>query len=377
MKKIVYLDNAATTPIDEKVLKKIVESVKIFGNPSSQHFKGKEAREIIEKYREEIAKFINADKEEIIFTSGGTEGNNMIIKGLAKKTNKKHILISSIEHPAIIEPCEELKREGFEIEMISVNKEGIVDLEDLKRKIKENTFLVSVMHVNNEIGTIQPIEEISKICKEKNIYFHSDMVQSFKKIDIDVKKIGVDFATFSGHKINALKGIGFVYIKKGTSIEALIKGGGQEKGLRSGTENVLGIISLGEAIKIKKNKNKIRKQRDFLLKEIMKIKGVKLNGSIEKRVYNNINISFYGIEGESLVLLLSKKGICVSTGSACSSHKLRESHVLKAIDVEPLYINGSLRITIDELKNEEIKYFLKSLKEAVEKLRKISPFKLN
>ncbi|MEM4331087.1 MAG: cysteine desulfurase family protein [Candidatus Pacearchaeota archaeon] len=373
----IYADNAATTPIDKVVLKEIMKYSKFYANPSSKHELGEEARKIIEKARLKIASFINAKENEIIFTSGGSEGNNFIIKGLARRySNKKHILISSIEHPSVIEPAISLEKEGFIIEKIKVDKEGILDLEDLKSKIRDDTLLVSVMHVNNEIGTIQPIEEVAKICREKKIFFHSDMVQSFKKINIDVKKIGIDFATFSGHKINAPKGIGFVYIKEGNQIEPLIHGGGQERNLRSGTENVLGIVALAKAIEIKKDIEKIKEQRDFIIKELLKIEGTRLNGSLKKRVYNNINVSFYGIEGESLLLLLSRKGIYVSTGSACSSHKLAESHVLKAIGVEPLYLNGSIRITLDLLTKKEIFYLIEKIKESVEYLRSISPFKL-
>ncbi len=378
MKKILYLDNAATTSLDKRVLDEVIKFSSYYGNPSSLHFKGEEAKIKIEKVRERISKFIGAEKDEIFFTSGATEANNTIIKGLVRKNkDKNHILISSIEHPSVIESAECLKKEGFVVEKIKVDQEGIVDLNDLKSKINEKTLLVSVMHVNNEIGTIQPIEKISHICKEKKVFFHSDMVQSFKKIDIDVRKIDLDFASFSGHKINAMKGIGFFYKRRGIEIDPLINGGDQERNLRSGTENFLGIVSLGAALKIKKNKEKIRKQRDFILNEILKMKGVILNGSLEKRIYNNINVSFYGIEGESIVLLLSKKGICVSTGSACSSNKLSHSHVLEAIGVKSLYLNGAIRITLDEMNEAQINYFLNSLNEIINKLRKISLFKLN
>ncbi|MEM4181945.1 MAG: cysteine desulfurase family protein [Candidatus Pacearchaeota archaeon] len=376
MKKIIYLDNAATTPVAREVEKDIVRNIHVYGNPSSIHFKGEEAKKKIEECREKIASYIGVEKEEIIFTSGATESNNMIIRGFAKKNKEKRkILVSSIEHPSVLESAYSLEKEGFLVEKIRVNKEGILDLDDLKSKIDDKTLLVSVMHVNNEIGTIQPIEDIAKICRQKRVFFHSDMVQSFTKLDINLKKIGLDFASFSGHKINALKGIGLVYIKKGIEIEPLILGGGQEKGFRSGTENLLGVVSLAAALKIRRNKEKIKKQRDFILREILKLGGVKLNGSLNKRIYNNINVSFYGLEGESIALALSEKGICVSTGSACSSHKLSHSHVLEAIGTEPLYLNGAIRITISELKESEINYFLRSLKEVIEKLKKISLFK--
>ncbi len=375
MKKIIYLDNAATTALDESVMKKTHKIISFaYGNPSSIHRVGKIARQELEKAREKIAKFIKAEKDEIIFTSGGTESNNLAIKGLAlANPNKKHIITSVIEHPSVLEVCKELEKSGYKIDYLSVNKEGEIDLNELKNKINENTLVVSVMHVNNEIGVIQDINEIGKICREKEVYFHTDAVQSFGKIDINVNNISLLSA--SGHKINALKGIGILYIKKGIRIKPLFAGGGQENGIRSGTENVLGALSLSLALDIRRNKNIILKNRDKLIKELLKIKGSILNGSKEKRIYNNINVSFYGIEGESLVLMLDKEGICCSTGSACSSHKLQESYVLRAISVPDLYIHGSLRITIDKLSDKEIKFIVNKIKEKVEKLREISPFK--
>ncbi len=376
MKRQIFLDHASTTPIAKEVLKEMIENSKYYSNPSSKHYLGEETKQRIEKSRKEIAKFLNCKSEEIFFNSGGTEGNNTILKGLAEKhPERKHIIISEIEHPAIIETCKYLEKKGYKIDKISVDKEGIINLDELKSRITSNSLVVSIMHVNNEIGTIQPIEEISKICKERKVYFHSDMVQSLGKIDINLKKIGLDSASFSGHKINAPKGIGFVYLREGVQIEALIHGGNQEKGLRSGTENSLGILSLATALKLKRNKISVRKQRDFLLREILKIPGTRLNGSKEKRVYNNINVSFYGIEGESLTMLLSEKGICVSTGSACSSNKLAESHVLKAIKVDEMHLNGSIRITLDKLTNKELSFVINSIKESVKRLQEISPFK--
>jgi cysteine desulfurase len=376
--KEIFLDNASTTPISKEVEKEIIKTFSEYGNPSSKHLLGEKIKERIERSRKTISNFLNCSPEEIVFTSGGTEGNNMIIKGIAKiDKKKKHILISEIEHPSVVESCNYLKREGYEIEKIKVNPDGIISLSDLEKKIKENTLLVSIMHVNNEIGTIQPIKEITEICKKKKVYFHSDMVQSLKKIKIDLREIDLDFASFSGHKINALKGIGFVYIKKGIKVEPLINGGNQERGIRSGTENTIGIISLAKAIQIKKEFSKIKKIQEYLLKEIMKIPGTIINGSLKKRIPTNLNFSFYGIEGESLMMLLSNKKIFVSTGSACSSNKLTESHVLKAIGVDEMHINGSIRITFEDLNKTEIKYFLRNLRESVEKLQKMSPFKLN
>jgi cysteine desulfurase len=373
----IYLDNAATTKIDSKVLEKMNEAnKKYYANPSSKHFFGIEAKEILNKARKEIAEFIHAEEDEIIFTSGGTESNNLAISGIAKANpTKKHIITSKIEHPAVLEVCRKLEKEGYKVDYISVDKEGIINLSELKEKISKNTLIVSVMHVNNEIGTIQPIEEIAKICKEKNVIFHTDAVQSFRKLNMDVKKINVDLMSVSAHKINGPKGVGFLYKRKEVLINPIIFGGGQEKNLRSGTENLSGIVGMAEAIKIKRNISKIKNSRDRMLKEILKIPGAKLNGSIDKRIYNNINVSFYGIEGESILLLLSEKGICVSTGSACSSSKLEHSHVLEAINVDEMYINGTIRITIDELNKKQEDYILKIIKNSVEKLREISPFK--
>jgi cysteine desulfurase len=378
MKKEIFLDHASTTPIAKQVLNEIIKNTKDYANPSSKHDLGQKVKKKIENAREKISISLGCDSKEIFFTSGGTEGNNTIIKGLAEKNpEKKHIIISEIEHPSVIEPCNKLKKKGYLIDKISVDKQGQVNLEELKSKINQNTLLVSIMHVNNEIGTIQPIEEIAKICRERQVYFHSDMVQSLGKININLKKTNLDFASFSGHKINALKGIGFIYIKKGVEIEPLICGGGQEGGIRSGTENFLGILSLPTALNLKRQTKSITKDRDYIIKEILKIPGTILNGSKENRIYNNINVSFYGIEGESLMMLLSKEGISVSTGSACSSNKLTESHVLRAIGLDEMYLNGSIRITIDELTKEEILYIASSIKKSVKKLQDISPFKYN
>jgi len=375
----IYLDNAATTELAPEVKKEISRCLDLYGNPSSRHSVGKEAKIELEKAREKIAKFINADSEEIIFTSGATESNNFAIKGLAlANPKKKHIIISAIEHPSVIEVCEDLKKQDYEIDVISVDSDGIVNLDELKKKIKKDTLVVSVMHVNNEIGTVQPIEEIARICKEKKVIFHSDCVQSFGKLKIDVKKIGADMISISGHKINAMKGVGFLYIKQGIKILPIINGGGQENNMRSGTENFVGIMSLAKAIELKRKEVEVEKSRNRIIDELLKIPGAKLNGSKEKRVYNNINFSFYGIEGESLQMLLDEEGICISTGSACSSHSLKGSHVLEAIGIDKFHFNGSIRITLDSLNvltKEQEDYVIKKVKDNVERLTKISPFK--
>ena len=288
---------------------------------------------------------------------------------------KKHIISSNIEHPSILETLEDLKLNGYEIDLINVNEDGLINPKDIEDKIKESTLLVSIMHVNNEIGTIEPIEEIGKICKQKNIYFHTDAVQSFKKEKINLENI--DLISVSAHKIHGPKGIGFLYAKSGTKISPIITGGGQELGLRSGTENLPGIVGLAAAIEIDSNKDTIKKSRDKIIDGLLKIPGTKINGSIEKRIYHNINVSFFVIEGESLMLMLSDSGIYCSTGSACSSTKLSQSHVLKAINVDKMHINGSLRLTlgVDAIENE--RFIIEEITKAVEKLREMSPFKLN
>lgn len=376
--KILYLDNAATTAVDKGVAKKVLEfSVEGYGNASSPHQVGIKAREELEKARKKIARSIGAKPKEIIFTSGGTESNNLAIKGLAKANpDKKHIITSAIEHPSVLETCRELEKKGYKVDYIPVDENGIVDIEDIKKKLSDKTLLVSVMHINNEIGTIQPLREIGELCKKKGVHFHTDAVQSFGKLDIDVNKMNIGLLSVSGHKINAPKGIGFLYFRKGTKIKPIVHGGGQEMGLRSGTENVPGVIGLASALDIKRNKKEIEKIRDHMIRELTKIQGVRLNGSKTERIYNNINLSFYGIEGESLLLMLDKEGIVVSTGSACSSKKLKESHVLKAIKVPDLYINGSLRLTLGELTKKEADYVIDKIKENVKKLQNISPFKL-
>ena len=376
---MIYLDNAATTYLAEEVKKELNDKMNLFGNPSSRHSLGKEARIEIENARDKIANFIGAKSEEIIFTSGATESNNFAIKGLAlANPKKKHIILSVIEHPSILETCSVMKKQGYKIDIISVDKEGIVNVDEIKKKIGKNTLLVSVMHANNEIGTIQPIEEIAKICKAKKVLFHVDAVQSFAKIPINVNSIGVDLLSVSGHKINAMKGIGFLYVRKGVKIIPLINGGGQEDNFRSGTENVLGIISLAKAIDLKRYEFEVRNSRDRIIKEILKIPGARLDGSQSNRLYNNACFSFYGIEGESLQMLLDEEGVLISTGSACSSNKLAGSHVLRAIGVNKFYLNGSIRVSLDSLKvltKEEESFVIQKIKENVEKLSKISPFK--
>ncbi|MFQ6063524.1 MAG: cysteine desulfurase NifS, partial [Methanosarcinales archaeon] len=353
-----------------------------FGNASSLHSFGREAKKVLEDSREKVANFIGAKKNEIIFTAGGTESDNMAIKGVAYKNRKKgkHIITSAIEHPAVIETCKYLEKQGFEVTYLPVYSEGIVRVEDLENAITDKTILITIMHANNEIGTIQPIEEIGKIAKEKDIYFHTDAVQSVGKIPVDVDAMNIDLLSISSHKIYGPKGVGALYIRKGTKIEPLVHGGGHEFGLRSTTENIPGIVGLAKAIELRKERmqedlEKLTPLRDYLIRGVLtNIEESYLNGHLTQRLPNNANFYFKYIEGESLILNLDRKGIAASTGSACSSTKLEPSHVLLAIGLKPEDAHGSLRLTLGrENTKKEVEYVLEALMEVVEKLRAISP----
>jgi len=385
MKKRIYLDYAATTPMDPRVFKSMVPySMDKFGNSMSLHSFGQEAKLALEESREKIANFIGAKTEEIVFTGSATESNNLALKGIAfaNKNKGKHIITSSIEHPCIIESGDWLESQGFEVTRLKVDKYGLVSMEDLKKKIRKDTILVSVIHASNEIGTIQPIKEISNICKEKGIYFHTDAVQSFGKIPIDVKKLKVDLLSASSHKMYGPKGVALLYIRKGVKIDPLLHGGGQEGGLRSSTSNIPGIVGFAKACEIaKKEMNrdnlKMLKMRDKLINNILKnIPKSHLNGHPKKRLSNNINVWFDFIEGESMIVQLDLFGVAASTGSACSSSKLEPSHVLLATGLKHQEAHGSLRLSLGKwTKNEEINYVLKVLPLVIKKLRNISPFK--
>lgn len=377
--KRVYLDNAATTPIDSAVVKAMEPYFsEKYGNPSSLHSFGMEAREAVETARGKIAKLINANPAEIVFTSGGTESNNLALRGIvAANPDKKHIITSSIEHPAIFETCNELGKKGYKTDYIGVDKDGIVNVDELERKITKDTLIVSIMQVNNEIGAIQDIDRIGAICAKKGVLFHTDAVQSFGKLSIDVRKMNIDTLSASAHKINGPKGVGMLYIKKGVRVLPIVTGGGQERKLRSGTENVPGIVGFGKAAELSsermKNSAKIEKLRDKLIDGLLKMGGTRLNGSKEKRSYTNVNVSFDMAEGESILLMLDREGIAVSTGSACSSSNLAPSHVLKALGLSDLQAHGSIRMTLGFQNTEkEIDYTLKKIKPVVEKIREIS-----
>lgn len=380
---MIYLDHSATSPVNPEVLKAMEPFFsQEFGNASTFYSLGRTARQAMEAARENVASLIGASPQEIIFTSGGTESDNMAIKGTAYKwKNKgKHIITSAIEHPAVEETCRYLEKQGFEVTYLPVYEEGIVRIEDVLAAIREDTILITIMHANNEIGTIQPIAEIGEIARKKGIIFHSDAVQTVGKIPVDVEKLNVDLLSISAHKLYGPKGIGALYVKKGVFLEPLIHGGGHERALRPGTENVPGIVGLGKACEIalknlKKDQEYVTRLRNQLIAGILEnLEESYLNGDPDKRLPNNAHLRFNGIEGESLVLHLDAKGIAASTGSACSSKKLEPSHVLMALGLEKVEAHGSLRLSLGtENTPEDIEYTIKSIKEAVTTLRNLSP----
>ncbi len=372
-KKIIYLDNAASTRVDNRVIKIMNKfNSEVYGNPSSLHTLGERARNSVNDSREKIAKEINAKPSEIVFTSGATESNNLAIQGVAlANPDKKKIVISSVEHASVYEVCNALKERGYEIVEIPTDKGGIIDIERLGRVFDMNTLVVSIIHVNNEIGVIQDLKRIGEICKKRGIYFHTDAAQSFGKLKIDVRECNIDLLSASSHKINGPKGIGFLYIKDGVKIRPIIVGGGQERGIRSGTENVPVIVGFAEAMGVQKkvNKEKIRKLRDKLIDRLIKL-GAKLNGSREKRIYNNVNVSFEGIEADTLVLFLSQKGIMCSTGSACDERNKDDKRVLRSIGVNEKGINSSIRLVLnEEITQKDVDYVVKEIGKAVKRLR--------
>lgn len=382
--KRIYMDNAATTKVDDEVLKEMVPYfTEKYGNASSVHFVGREAKNALEKSRKIIAKSIGAKPFEIYFTSGGTEANNHALKGLffwnkESNTGKNHIITTKIEHDCILNTCNWLEQEGAKITYLDVDAEGFVDLKQLEESITDKTIVVSIIHGNNEIGTIQDLEAIGKICRKKGVLFHTDACQSYTKTFLNVKKQNLDLVTLNAHKIHGPKGVGALYIREGVKIIPLLHGGGHERKIRSGTENVSGIVGFAKAVEIanKKNVEKMTILRDKIIDGILKIPNTKLNGSREKRLCNNINISFNNIEGESIGGYLENEGICTSTGSACASHSLETSHVLKAIGLTLIQANSSIRISISKYTTEEeVNYLLEKLPKIVEKLRRMSPIK--
>ncbi|MBD3282175.1 MAG: aminotransferase class V-fold PLP-dependent enzyme [Candidatus Portnoybacteria bacterium] len=378
-----YLDYASTTPINKEVLKEMEPYLKEeYGNPSSLHELGRKAKRAIDKARKRAAKFLSSDEEEIIFTGSASESNNTAIRGLVKgiKQEKIHIITTQIEHKAVLETCEDIESENIEVTYLPVNKEGLIKIDDLTASIKPETRLISVMYVNNEMGAIQPIKEIGKKIEEINkerkdkIYFHTDAVQAANWLDCNTKELKVDLLTLSSHKIYGPKGVGLLYIKKGTPIKPLITGGAQEWKLRAGTENVSGIVGMGKAIElIQKNTNKkIEFIKSKLIERVLKIPGSQLN-TPKQSAPHIANFSFKGVEGEGLLILLDDKGIAVSTGSACTSVSLSPSHVLMAMGSSELEAHSSIRVSLgNQTTEEEIEYFLKILPESLKKLRRIS-----
>jgi len=381
--RFVYADNAATTQISDRVLEAILPWLKEgYGNPSSIYALGRNSKLAIEKAREKVAAAIGADPAEIYFTGCGSEADNWAIKGamsrLAKK-GKNHFITSAIEHHAVLHTADALKKRGVETTLVRVDAGGRVSPEDVAAAIRPETGLVSIMFANNEIGTIQPIAEIAAVCRERGVLFHTDAVQAVGAVPINVKELGVDMLSLSGHKLHAPKGVGALYIRKGVYIDNLIDGGGQERSKRAGTENVASIVGLGEAMEyaaatLEERTAKTLKMRERLIDGLIGIERCRLNGSRENRLPGNVNISFEGVEGESLLLMLDLQGICASSGSACTSGSLDPSHVLLAIGLPAEVAHGSLRLSINDCNSEEdVDYILEKLPPIIERLRSMSP----
>lgn len=383
MERRIYADNAATTKVSQPVLDAMMPFfTENFGNASSIYTEGRNARRALDGARETIAKALGAEASEIYFTSGGSEADNWAIRGTAEKLSakgKKHIITSVFEHHAVLHTCEYLEKNGFEVTYIPVDGKGLINPDDVKNAIREDTALVTIMYANNEIGTIQPIEEIAAICHEKGVLFHTDAVQAVGNVEIDVKKQGIDMLSLSGHKIHAQKGIGILYMKKGISLPNLIHGGAQERGKRAGTENLPAIVGLAKAVEIAtenipEKAQKVTAMRNRLIDGLLEIPMARLNGDRDKRLCGNCNVSIVGVEGEFLLLSLDAKGISASSGSACTSGSLDPSHVLLSIGLKHEVAHGSLRLSIsEETTDEEIDYIISAVKEVAERGRMMSP----
>ncbi len=380
---MIYLDNASTTKLDKRVLDRMLPYLtEEYGNPSAIYKPAKTARKAVEEARATVAKILNCEPTEIYFTASGSESDNTAIKGIARRYRDKgkHIITSKIEHPAVLETCKALEREGFDVTYISVDGNGILDLKELENSIREDTILISVMFANNEIGTLQPVKEIGEIAKRHGVFFHTDAVQAVGSEWIDVKRLGIDSLSLSAHKFHGPKGVGALYVKSGVRFERFVDGGHQEKGRRAGTENVAGIVGLAAAMELsyaelQEKNSRVRALRDYYEAEVEKrIPYIKRNGDQKKRLAGTSNISFEFIEGEGLLLNLDLKGICASSGSACTSGSLDPSHVLLAIGLKHEIAHGSLRISIGKYNTkEEIDFLVESLVEIVNKLREMSP----
>lgn len=383
MERRIYADNAATTRVTEPVLQAMLPYfTEQYGNPSSIYKLGRDAHSTIKDARQRIAKCLGAEENEIYFTSGGSEADNWAIKGAALRLSekgKKHIITSVFEHHAVLHTCEFLEKQGYEVTYLPVDENGLVNPLDVKNAIREDTALVTIMYANNEIGTIQPIEEIAAICKEKGVLFHTDAVQAVGNVEIDVKKQGIDMLSLSGHKIHAQKGIGVLYVRKGILLPNLVHGGAQERNRRAGTENVPAIVGLAKALEIATENipekiAKVTEKRNHLIDGLLTIPRTRLNGDRDKRLCGNCNISILGIEGEFLLLSLDAKGIAASSGSACTSGELDPSHVLLSLGLCHEVAHGSLRLSIDEtITDEEIDYIISAVKEVAERGRMMSP----
>ena len=377
----IYMDHAATTPLDERVLEDMMPFLKEnFGNPSSAHSFGREVRKAVEEAREKMASLLGATPEEIYFTSGGTEADNLAIIGSARALRNRgnHIITTSVEHHAVLDTCLALKEEGFEVTVLPVDQYGMVDPNDVREAIQENTILLSVMYANNEVGTIQPVEEIGKIARENNILFHIDAVQSVGNLPVNVEKLSVDLLALSAHKFYGPKGVGLLFIKEGTGINHLTHGGGQERGKRAGTENIPGIIGMAKAMELAYSEleefvPRMEALRDRLIHGCLEMEEVKLNGHPSQRLPGNVNVSFEYIEGEALLLSLDFKGVAASSGSACSSGSMNPSHVLLAAGMSEQTARGAIRLSLGRHNSmEEVDYVLQVIKESVDKLRSMS-----
>ena len=379
----IYADNAATTRMSQAAIDTMLDCMNnVYGNPSSLYTLGQKAKERLEETREEIAKIINAEPREIIFTSGGSEADNQAIisaANIGRKKGKTHIISTAFEHHAVLHTLKKLEKQGFEITLLPVHENGVVDVKELEAAIKDETILVTVMTVNNEIGTIQPIAEIGAVCRAKGVIFHTDAVQAVGHLPIDVKAQQIDMLSASAHKFHGPKGVGFLYAKKGVVLSNIIEGGAQERGKRAGTENVAGIAAMATALKesvanMEGDKERLTKVRDYLIRGLSEIPHSALNGDPKQRIYSNVNFCFEGIEGESLLILLDRKGISASSGSACTSGSLDPSHVLLAIGRIHDVAHGSLRLSLEEnATTEEADYIIEVVKEVVAHLRSFSP----
>ena len=380
------MDYGASTPVDKEVIEEMMPYFdRFYGNPSSIHSFGREAFDAVEESRKKVADIICANEDEMVFTSGGTESDNLAIKGIAFRNKEKrgskgtHIITSAIEHPGVLTTCKYMEKIGFNVKYLPVDKYGLIDIKELENAISKDTFLITIMFANNEIGTIEPMEKIGKIAKEHDVIFHTDAVQAVGKFPIDVNKLNIDLLALSSHKIYGPKGAGALYVKNGVKLQTIVHGGGHEKGLRSSTYNTPGVVGLGKACELGKTRLKedmayLKNLRDMLIKDVLKIEESYLNGHPEKRLVNNAHFRFTAIEGESLNLMLDDKGIAAATGSACSSKKLQASHVLLAIGLKPEEAHGSLRLTLGRMNTkEDAEYVVEVLPEIVQNLRNMSP----